>query len=154
MNGVAPFRDPSPMAVPWLIATTVGRTPAPRDVKSDCACAAASLASDVEPESERVASGAAPSSAGSHVTWIEVVVRAGLHEPPSGTVPSPTVSVRATVPATAHVKVVFAEVGAENVPLGADQAYATAEGVGDVAVATSVTIPPTVVSVGLAANEP
>ena len=57
----------------------------------------------------------------SHVTTI--VEEPWAHAPPSGTGPSVTVKVNVTGPSAVHVKLVAAEVGAENVPLGADHAY-------------------------------
>ena len=54
---------------------------------------------------------------------------------------------RAVLPSCSFVE---APVGAENVPLGADQAYASAPALGPVAVAVRFTALPTVVSEGLA----
>ena len=50
------------------------------------------------------------------------VVEALEQTPPSGTGPSPTVSVSVTTPGAVQVKFVFAALAAENVPLGADHA--------------------------------
>ncbi len=58
-----------------------------------------------------------------------------------------------TGPAAVHVKFVDCAFGVENVPLGADHEYVTAPGFGAVAVvAERTTLPPTVVSDGLAAT--
>jgi hypothetical protein len=61
-----------------------------------------------------------------------------------------TVSVTVTGPGAVHVKFVAAELGAENVPLGADHAYVTAAGFGAVAVPVRETLLPTVTSAGVA----
>jgi hypothetical protein len=57
----------------------------------------------------------------SHCTVVVAEVE-GHAAPPSGIAPSPTVSVSVMAPAVVHVKLVVAELGAENVPLGADHA--------------------------------
>jgi hypothetical protein len=97
-----------------------------------------------------VASCAPASSAESHCTVTVDVASAGLHEAPLGRVPSVTETVATTGPDAVHVKLVDAPVAAENVPLGADQAYARAPALGPVAVAVRFTVLPTVVSEGLA----
>src|SRR6185437_13588068 len=51
----------------------------------------------------------------------EVVAAEALQEPPSGTGPSPTLTVTVTGPGVVQVKFVAEDVGAEKVPLGADQ---------------------------------
>src|SRR5882672_4388260 len=101
------------------------------------------------------ASGGAPlSEAASQVTRTVVALRVGSQEPPSGTGPSDTVSVSTTGTGTAQVKVVLAEAGAENDPLGADHVYVRLPGSTPVAVPVRATVLPTVVSDGLADTPP
>jgi len=71
-----------------------------------------------------------------------------LHELPAGTAPSPTTKVTLTGPTWVHVKEELAVEAFPNVPLGADQSYVMFPGMGPAAVAESVTVPPTLVSVG------
>ena len=66
VNGVAPFRDPSPMAVPWLMVTMVGDTPAPRVVNRVCGITAAS--DDVAESSAVVESPAVVASDGTEAS--------------------------------------------------------------------------------------
>src|SRR5580704_810627 len=96
--GVAPFNEPSPMAVPWLIVTSMAETPAPIVVTNACAGA--------EPPSP--ASGALPASPLAVSHWIVMVrvLTVGSQAPPSTTGPSPTVNVKATGPGAVHVKFV------------------------------------------------
>jgi hypothetical protein len=88
---------------------------------------------------------------GSHCTTALAVPKG--HVPPSGIAPSPTVTVKVTAPGVVHVKLVLAELGAENVPLGADHAYVSALGFTEVAVANALTEPPTVVSLGMSESD-
>jgi hypothetical protein len=74
---------------------------------------------------------------------------------PSGTEPSLTVTVTVTWPWVVHVKLVFAEFGAEKVPLDADHVYVRALAFGAATgAAVRATVPPSPVSDGLAEMEP
>lgn len=56
----------------------------------------------------------------SHLTWMVDVLSAVLHIPPSGTLPSETVSVSVAVPAAPQVKFGFWAFGLSNDPLEDD----------------------------------
>src|ERR1700722_12535079 len=98
--------------------------------------------------------GAPPSPAASQLTGTVEVRRVGSQAVPSGSGPSATESVTTTGPGTAQVKRVLAAVGAENEPLGADQAYVRLPGSTPTAVPVRATELPTDVSEGLADTPP
>ena len=77
----------------------------------------------------------------------------GSHAEPGGAGPSPTWSFTVALPASVQVNVEVAELGVPNEPVVADQAYVSADGAGPLAVASSVTTLPTLVSIALAVSE-